>query len=420
MYLVEKHIINRNNSFYREVDELCFLAKNLYNRANYVVRQEFIGSTKQKEQGLVDHANYLNYYDINKFLKEDENYVALPRKVSNQVLMQLDKNWKSFFASIKDWGRNKEKYKGRPSLPKYKDKTKGRFGLEYELGAISTKELKKGFIKLSGTNISIPFINKECKLRCARITVLNGYYQIEVIYEKEEQIKKEDNGKYLGIDPGVNNLMALTSNAEGFKPLLINGRPIKSFNQYYNKRLSELQSLLPEGKFTSKRIKKMSMKRQNKIENYFHKAANVVINSCLQNDINTIVIGHNVYWKQNVNMGKKNNQKFVSIPYDKLFNIIKYKAELQGINVLLTEESFTSKASFLNQDFIPTYKKNDETEYEFSGYREHRGLYKIKGQKKYINADVNGSYNTIRKVFPNAFADGIQGFAVTPLKINLR
>ena len=153
MYLTEKHIIKPEHSLYKEIDGLCFLSKNLYNAGNYRVRQEFIETSKQKAEGLVDHATYLNYYEIRKQMTEDENYMALPRKVSNHVLMALDKNWNSFFASIKDWVKNKEKYKGKPSLPKYKHKTKGRFCLDYELGALSKRELKKGNIKLSGTNI---------------------------------------------------------------------------------------------------------------------------------------------------------------------------------------------------------------------------------------------------------------------------
>ena len=417
MYLVERHIIDFGHSLHGEVDRLCFLSKNLYNKANYIVRQEFIGTSKEKEKGLVDHANWIRYHELRKQLISDENYVALPRKVSNHILMQLDKNWVSFFASIRDWKKCPDKYTGRPKLPRYKHKTKGRFGLDYELGAIYKTDLKKGNLRLSGTNVSVPFKNIGHKLIGARISVLNGIYKIEIIYEKKEVEQKEDNKKYMGVDPGVNNLMALTSNEKTFKPIIVNGRPIKAINQYYNKMLSKYQSELPKGVYTSKRMKRLANKRHNKIEHYFNQASNYIVKTCVYKQINTIVIGHNKEQKQEINIGKENNQKFVFIPFDLLFKQIKYKAKLSGISSVDNEESYTSKASFLNLDEIPIYGQENENKHKFSGYRKHRGLYKIKGQKLYINADVNGSYNILRKAFPDAFADGIEGLAVVPAKV---
>jgi putative transposase len=228
---------------------------------------------------------------------------------------------------------------------------------------------------------------------------------------------KEDNKKYMGVDPGVNNLMALTSNEKTFKPIIVNGRPVKAINQYYNKMLSKYQGELPKDVYTSKRIKRLANKRHNKIEHYFYQASNYVVKACVDKQINTIIIGHNKEQKQEINIGSVNNQEFVSIPFDLLFKQIEYKAKLSGITATIDEESYTSKASFLNLYEIPTYDKENKNEYEFSGYRKHRGLYKIKGQKICINADVNGSYNILRKVFPNAFADGIEGFAVIPAKV---
>lgn len=419
MILVEKHIISPEHELFKEIDNLCFLSKNLYNKANYIVRQEFIGTSKEKEEGKREYANYLNYHHIRKELIKDENYIALPRKVSNHVLMTLDKNWKGFFASIKDWSKNKGKYKGKPSIPKYKHKTKGRFTLDYELGAISKKELRDGRIKLSGTNICVPFINKDNgRLVGARIVPLStGYYKIEVIYERKE--KKENNiGKfYLGVDLGINNLATLTSDKVGFQPQLVNGRIVKSINQFYNKRLASLKSQLPDKVYTSRKIRRMTEKRMRKIEHYFHQVSNFIVNTCLENEIGTIVIGHNDGWKDEANMGDKNNQNFVQIPFSLLISQIKYKGQLNGLIVDLSEESYTSKASFTSLDPIPTYKKGEEQNYEFSGYRKTRGSYKDKKSGKTINADVNGSYNIIRKVAPTAFANGVEGFAVIPKKV---
>ena len=425
MYLIEKHIINFNHPFYKEIDFICFLSKNLYNRANYIIRQKFIETSKLKEQGMIDHAIWLKYQDVRRLLLKDENYMALPRKVSNQILMLLDKNWKSFFKSIRDWKVNPGKYKGMPKLPKYLHKTKGRFGLMYEMGAISAKEIKKCRIKLSGTNISIPFFCDKTDLIGARISIITGGYKIETIYKKQIQPLKEDNNSYVGADPGVNNLLTLTSNRPGVKPVIINGKPVKSINQFYNKKLAQLKSELPKGVYTSKRIKRLVQKRDNKIDDYFNKASNIVLDFLLFSESNTLVIGDTKDWKQNIDIGDENNQKFCYIPFEKLFSKIEYKLKINGINYIPTEESYTSKASFLNLDQIPVYKKNNQEKYKFSGYRPQRSWYKIKGEKTYINADVNGSYNIIRKVVPEnkllaISLNGIEGFAVIPSRMHIR
>jgi putative transposase len=440
MILIEKHIIDNNNPFFKEIDNLCFLGKNLYNRANFIVRQTFIETSKLKEEGKCDHAIYFGYYDLKKILKSDENYKSLPAKVSSLVLMKLDKNWKSFFKSIKDWKKNPHKYTGKPSLPNYKNKLNGRVMLEYELGAISKPYLKKHKqVKLSKTNLIIPFINNTNKLNQVRIVPINKIeYKIEIVYEKQENYEVDfPDNSYVGVDLGVNNLITITSNKKGVRPVLINGRPIKSINQFYNKTKSKLMSELPNkskveldeyklnyGKEGSKQVKhskkinQLTNKRNGKIEKYFHQTSNYLIDFCLNNEIKTICVGKNKFWKQGVNNGKKNNQSFVSIPFSKLIDQILYKAKLNGLIVILTEESYTSKASFMNMDEIPIYGgENDENLYNFSGYRQHRGLYKIKGEKTTINADVNGSFNIIRKVVPNAFVDGIEGIPVCPIKV---
>lgn len=416
MQLTERHIINNSHSLYKECDELCFKSKNLYNYALYLIKQEINKTIEEKEKGLRENIHYLNYYDINKIMIQTQqpDYVALPRKVSNQTLMALDRNWKSFFKSIRDYKKNSSKYYNAPKPPKYLHKICGRFLTTYEKGAISKTYLKNNIISLSGTNIKIK--TKQTNINQVRIVPLLDQYVIEVIYIKEDVIKLSDNQKYLSIDLGINNLATITTNIKKIKPLIINGKPLKSINQYYNKYNSELKSILEKRnkKKQSKQLNKLTIKRNNKINDYLHKASRYIVSLAKEKEINTIIIGKNENWKQNSNIGKKNNQNFVNIPHSRFISMIRYKSEKEGINIILQEESYTSKASFFNLDEIPTYKKSLEDKYSFSGYRVKRGLYKLKDDKRTINADVNGSYNILRKAIPNAFADGIEGFAVIP------
>lgn len=416
MQLTERHIINNSHSLYKECDELCFKSKNLYNYALYLIKQEINKTIEEKEKGLRENIHYLNYYDINKIMIQTQqpDYVALPRKVSNQTLMALDRNWKSFFKSIRDYKKNSSKYYNAPKPPKYLHKICGRFLTTYEKGAISKTYLKNNIISLSGTNIKLK--TKQTNINQVRIVPLLDQYVIEVIYTKEDVIKLSDNQKYLSIDLGINNLATITTNIKKIKPLIINGKPLKSINQYYNKHNSELKSILEKRnkKKQSKQLNKLTIKRNNKINDYLHKASRHIVSLAKEKEINTIIIGKNENWKQNSNIGKKNNQNFVNIPHSRFISMIRYKSEKEGINIILQEESYTSKASFFNLDEIPTYKKSLEDKYSFSGYRVKRGLYKLKDDKRTINADVNGSYNILRKAIPNAFADGIEGFAVIP------
>jgi len=254
-----------------------------------------------------------------------------------------------------------------------------------------------------------------------RIVPKIGYYVIEVVYTINDINKLENNNKYISIDLGVNNLATLTSNDINFKPLIINGKPLKSMNQYYNKKRAEICSVLETRNKNkkSKKLNNLTLKRKNKVDNYLHKSSKKIIEILKEKEINTLIIGKNDNWKQEVDMIKKNNQNFVSIPHSRFIEMLKYKCEKSGLNIVIIEESYTSKASFLNLDFIPVYKKGDNTKYIFSGYRENRGNYKIKSSNKRINADVNGSYNILRKAVPNAFADGIEGLGVVPSIINI-
>lgn len=407
MQLVEKHIINKNHTYFNECDQLCLKTKNLYNSCLYLIKQAY----------LKDKTNLL--YELHNLMKDTEQYKVLPAKVSSSVLLMVQKNFKSYFKSSAEYYKNPDRFLGKPRLPNYKDSINGRFVASYTNQAISKKVFKKtNKILLSKTNIEFYTKIKDFnQLDCIRIIPRIDHYVIEVIYTIPDVVKLIDNNRYCSVDLGVNNLVTITSNIKGITPLIINGKPLKSINQYYNKKLSKLSSILEtrNNKKTSNNTNKLTNKRNNKVNDYLHKSSKYVINHCKNNEINTLVIGKNDNWKQETNMNVKNNQNFVNIPHSRFIEMLKYKCELSGINIILQEESYTSKASFVNLDPIPTYGTDHNT--EFSGYRESRGMYKIKNQKERINADVNGSYNILRKAVPNAFANGIEGIGVYPIVI---
>jgi putative transposase len=411
MKLVKQIQVDKNHSYYKECDRICFASKNLYNQALYRIEQKH----------SLENA-YFNYFDLTKELNRENqvDFRAMQSSVSQQTLMLLDKSYKSFFNAFKDYSVNPHKYKAKPKSPHFKDKTKGRFQATFTEIAISKKFLKKGLIKLAGVDFTIP--NTFEKVNQVRIIPKsNSLYCIEIVYEKQEiSLVKSEN--YAGIDIGLNNLATVvTTDCNAF---IINGKPLKSINQYYNKKLAKYKSELPllsknivtkEGKRvqvkTSNKIKKLTCKRNNKIKDYLHKASTKVVQTLKQSNISKIVIGQNKDWKQSINIGKKNNQKFVSIPHANYINMITYKSLLEGIEVVTREESYTSKCSFLDNE---TIRKHNE----YKGKRIKRGMFKSAMGLK-INADVNGACNILRKEVPNAFAKGIEGILVFPIKYSL-
>ncbi|MCC3527718.1 MAG: transposase [Microcoleus sp. PH2017_22_RUC_O_B] len=404
MQLAERHIIKSTEHRFAQIDELAFKSKNLYNAANYAIRQSFVYGW-----------SYINYNEMNRLMKSHQAYKALPAKVSQQILMILDKNWKSFFEAVKAYKTDPSKFTGRPKLPKYKDKVKGRNILVYTIQAISSTQLKKGIIKLSGTEILIKTKVNPDRICQVRLVPKCDSYVIEVIYNEQESTASDDNF-VASIDLGLDNLVALTSNQPGFTPLLINGRPLKSINQFYNKRSSQLQSKLKRGRKTSPRIQRLTRCRNQKVDNYLHHASRLIINLLLTKQIGTLVIGKNAQWKTEIDLGSQTNQNFVSIPHSRLIEMLEYKARLAGINVILQEESYTSRSSFLGLDPIPVYGKT-EKEPVFTGGRIKRGLYKTSvGQL--INSDVNAAYNILRKAIPNAFSNGIGSCVLGPRRVN--
>jgi putative transposase len=405
MQLAQRHIIKSTEHRFAEINELAFKSKNLYNAANYVIRQSFTYGW-----------GYINYNEMNRLMKYHQAYKALPAKVSQQILMILDKNWKSFFEAVKAYKADSSTFTGRPKLPKYKDKAKGRNILIYTIQAISSKQLKKGIIKLSGTEILINTKVNPDRICQVRLVPKCHSYVIEVIYDEPESTVSNDI-LAASIDLGLNNLVALTSNQPGFIPLLINGRPLKSINQFYNKRSSHLQSQLKGSRKSSPRIQRLTRCRHQKVDNYLHHTSRLIVDYLVAKQIGTLVIGKNAQWKTEIDLGKQTNQNFVSIPHARLIEMLEYKARLVGVKVIVQEESYTSKSNFLNLDPIPVYGHTGADDTVFSGKRIKRGLYKTSvGQL--INSDVNGAYNILRKAIPNAFSNGIESCVVQPRRVN--
>jgi putative transposase len=413
MRLVEQHLIRQGDQRYTSIDAAAFASKNLWNAANYLVRQAFLHDR-----------TYLNNVEVFHRIKSHEAYQALPRKVSNQVLWQLHTAWKSFFAATAEYAEHPEKFVGRPKLPKYKHKTQGRNLLVYEWLAVSKRALQRGMIALTDLGELVATKVSREALYQVRIAPKGKQYVIEVIYEQAEktaEMTQVSSTWFASVDVGVNNLAALTSNVPGFTPVLINGRPLKAINQLYNKQRAHLQQrLAKQNRDTSQRLEALTDKRNRRVHWYLHVASRRIINLLLQQRIGLLIIGKNPLWKQEVSLGKRNNQQFVQIPHARFIDQLTYKAALVGIEVRITEEAYTSKASFLDRDEMPAYDPNQVQSPRFSGRRISRGLYQTSGQRL-INADVNGSYNIARKVVPDAFDGlGIAAPAVEPIRLAVK
>ncbi|WP_028986142.1 RNA-guided endonuclease InsQ/TnpB family protein [Thermoanaerobacter indiensis] len=390
---VEQIQINKNHELWNYCDKICFAAKNLYNYANYIVRQEFINNHK-----------WIRYRNLNKMLKEHETYKNLPAQTAQQTLRLLDRNWKSFFRAMKEWGKDKSKFNGKPKLPKYKKKN----GRTVTVFTNQQCKIKDGYITFPKTDLKLK-TRITGNLREVRIIPKGSIYVVEIVYEKEIAEIQRPPKRVVGIDLGLNDFATLINNI-GIKPIVINGKVIKSINQYYNKKKAELMSYVGN-RGTSNRIKKLSIKRDNKIKDLMHKISRFIVNWCKQYGIDTLVVGYNSGWKQEIELGKKNNQNFVSIPFYNFTNMLKYKCEEEGINFILIEESYTSGCSFLDGEEINKTNYNPKRRIKRGLFRSNKGIL--------INADANSAYNIIRKVFPKAFAEGIEGVGLHPVRLNI-
>ena len=400
MNLTETHQIRPNHKLYSICDELCFKSKNLYNAALFEFRQSYF----DKEEDT------LTWQNINRIFNQSNqfDYRELPSKVSNTVLKKLGNNISSFWSLVK-----KPDYNKKVRLPKYLHKTDGRFIVEFNKQTFSNKRDEDNNLIICKSSLNLTIPTKVDNPQQIRIIPKTGCYVIEVIYEIKEN-KAKQNQKVAAIDLGVNNLATVITN-DGDNPILISGKKIKSINQYYNKMTSKRKSLLPYNVFTSKSLDRLWLKRNNKISYEIHKVTKFLANYFDERDVSKVIIGNNSGWKNGINIGKRNNQNFVNIPYTKFINQLTYKCQLLGITVITREESYTSKASFLDYDKIPNYKEGEK--YKFSGKRIKRGLYR--SSKRKINADVNGAYNTMVKEDSNYIIGKREQLGFNPILIKL-
>ena len=408
MQRVEKHRIKQNNAYYPMLCDFTHKSKNLYNHANFLVREEFIKNDK-----------WFRYGELNKLLKADvefDDYKQMPTAQSaQQTLRLLEKDWKSFFKAIKDWSAHKEKYLGRPKLPKYKPKN-GKHILILTNQNVKLKENKLYFPKaFQGFTVKPRFVELENFVSFQQVRVIPSFqsFTIELVYNIDiPDVALEDNGRYLSMDIGLDNLATVVNNT-GLKPVIINGKGLKSINKYYNKQVSHYREIAKRmnGKDYTNRMDGITRKRTEKIDDYMHKESSYLVRYAVSNDFHTIVIGNNKEWKQKSSMSKKVNQSFVGIPHMRFIEMIQYKAQNVGLHVILTEESYTSGTSFLDGEEPVKDNYNKKR-------RVKRGLF-ISNHGTKINADVNGAYQIMKKVFPKAFADGVEGVALHPVRVSI-
>lgn len=400
MNLTETHQIRPNHKLYSICDELCFKSKNLYNAALFEFRQSYF----DKE------ADTLTWQNLNRIFNQNNqfDYRELPSKVSNTVLKKLGNNISSFWSLVK-----KSDYNKKVRLPKYLHKTDGRFIIEFNKQTFSNKRDEDNNLIICKSSLDLRIPTKVENPQQVRIVPKTGCYVIEVTHKIKENQPKQ-NQRIASIDLGLNNLATVVTN-DGDNPILISGKKIKSINQYYNKMTSKQKSLLPNNIFTSKSLDRLWLKRNNKISYEIHKITKFLANYFDERDVSKVIIGNNSGWKNGINLGRRNNQNFVNIPYTKFINQLTYKCQMLGITVITREESYTSKASFLDYDEIPNYK--DEAKPKFSGRRIKRGLYKSTTRK--INADVNGAYNIMAKENPNYIIGKREQLSFNPILIKL-
>lgn len=370
IHLTQQIIVSNKSDKFAQLDELCFLSKNLYNVALYHIRQYY------KETG-----EYLKCGELIKKLSHsnNEDYRAMPYAQSaQQVLHQIDNQYKSFFASLKS-----KKMQGKKvRLPKYKDKKNGRNVFSY---TNQVAKVSNGVLYLKTKQERLSFNILADSIQEVRLVPKANHIVVEIVYTKEYKIK-QDNNKYASIDLGINNLCTLTSNVA--QSIIVDGKRLKSINYYYHKTKADLQSKLKKGKYSSKRISNLTLRRNRKIKDYMHKVSKRIVDYMEANSLNTLFVGKSEGWKDRVNLGKINNQNFVFIPYNMLIQMLEYKCKLAGINFVMVNEAYISKCSFLDREKIG---KHDN----YAGRRIKRGLFKSSSGIM-INADVNGSLNIMR------------------------
>ena len=415
MYLtVKQQVKHLSKEDYKSIKKLCHIAKNLTNEAIYNIRQYYF-----------TEGEFLKYEKNYTLLKSSDNYKMLNSNMAQQILKEVDSSFKSFFGLLKLAKKGKYAFKDC-KLPHYLPKD-------------GYTTLVIGFVRLNGNKLILPFSNTykkshkpveitippillDKKVKEIRIIPKANarFFEIQYIYEAGHIQRNLNTNNALALDLGINNLVTAVSSTG--KSFIIDGKKLKSINQWYNKQNAHLQSIKDKqhiGKRPTNKQKANARNRNNKINDYMNKTARIIIDYCINNDIGTLIVGYNETFQRNSNIGKINNQAFVNIPYGQLRSKLEYLCELNGIAFVKQEESYTSKASFWDKDNIPVYNNDNPKTYQFSGNRIYRGLYKT-ANGKYLNADVNGALNIMKKssVVDMSILYG-RGEADTPVRIRI-
>jgi len=391
MQLTERHLIKPNHQLYRTLDDLTFKAKNLYNHGLYLYRQSYFAHKENPDVPI------LTWAKIDNLLRKQghSDVCALPSKVANAVLKNLGENISSFWKLVRL--KNEGGLAQKPRLPHYLHKTDGRYPLSFNYQTFGTKRGSNNELFLCPKGINLPIPTKVANPKQVRIVPDHNNFIIEVIYDAQERAPKSTS-KYAGIDLGVDNFATITFSTQN-KPLIIKGLELKSINQGYNRLIAKAQSLLPDSLKISKPIHRLWSRRSWILKTKIHQMTAFLSTLFDEMQVEKVFIGKNTGWKQNLPFGKKVKQRFAYLPYETFIEQLRYKCQLRGITVVVQEESYTSKASFLDNDNIPVYGETENP--QFSGRRIKRGLYRS-GNGQLINADVNGSYNILRKGLANS------------------
>lgn len=359
----EQFRIKKSSSFYPVIDELCLKAKNLYNYGNYVIRDEFITTTKQKEQGLMENAHWIRYNELYHLCKTSDPYKDLGASAAQGVLRKLDQNWKSFFASMKEYKKNPDKFLGRPKLPKYLPKKEGRYELDItnQMFCIKNNKIWFQWGKLKALNEYFATnISPESKLCMARFVPGAKEYTLEVVYEMDvpdtETVIPQ---RVAGVSFGTNNLITVVTNCR-VTPFSVNGRPIQSINRYYDKTISQKQSDLKQRnrKDWSNEMRRFTTKRNNKVKDYIHKTSKMLIDFCRENQIDTIVCNYQPLQKQNL----PKSRTFQVMPHQILLEKIQYKCEDAGILMKTIASKSDEFPDDINKDVFAGYQAIEKLE----------------------------------------------------------
>lgn len=441
MYKTTNIVIKKDSELTEYFSHMCSEAKLFKNSVIFRYRQLLSASRKcfvdlqEHEQAVLDEfkqteglfkaiskryylPGYKHFDYLFKVSKNPDYYNSLPMQSSQQIIKEVLQNFKGFFNASKAYKKNPSGFTGKPKLPGYVQSEETSFDITNQDAVIKAAPDGTAFLKLPKTKLTVYLSDLNLgKLKEVTVKPYYDTYKICIVTEEPDpEPEALDKDKYLSIDLGIDNFIA-TSNNCGLSPFVIKGNVIKSYNQWFNKRAAYYQSLLPERIHTSNRIKRLWKNRKHWMEDFYNKAASYIVKYCISNRIGNLVIGKNTGWKQEVCIGKANTQNFCFISHAYFIDKLTQMAERSGINIITTEESYTSKASFLDSDEIPVY--GEDKQHKFSGMRIHRGLYKSKNGIL-INADVNGASNILKKAVKMAF-DKVTDFRYlyqTTLKVN--